>query len=324
MAFTRVEPKCKYADLDKLSLLERACSELEYEGKLPKGDGDLKAKRAPITIVYQCKERILVQEMLFTFKMEKEIGITVWTPYPNHADEKKRVRKNLSSVKSTSAPCVQIQDKSLEKKSLGENIMAVERGEESYAVVCKKNVKDGKGHHWKKRAAEGTFPRLSDTVKIWLYRLRKMEYIFFRRYYNGDFPKNEVLPWKTTHTMNKVGSTGRVVYLQLLFLARDDVIIWGREDNLKVGFYGILWFIVHRENIGIFNECYVPSKQGVDPNNKNPCKKTISKIWKTIGFVEKYDISEGYYIFYYDEDFKEGQRKMHAKQHELQRSRLNM
>ena len=159
---------------------------------------------------------------------------------------------------------------------------------------------DAKTRRWTVIEKEGDRLVIHACLRMWKERKESMETFFCQMVKDGHFPPEEKLPWKEpgVNCLRCVNSL-KVVYMQLYFLKFADLILWDMDKKRENCFFGITWFAVPYSNLSTFDKCMVPSGTMMTNRDKNPCKKTVDRIWKTCGFniVKDYKLQALLFVF---------------------------
>jgi hypothetical protein len=170
-------------------------------------------------------------------------------------------------------------------------------------------------NHMKLKVSNRTFVNPNLSIKLWREKKNNMEKLVAECIHSGLLPKNTVLPWvKNPRLWKGRRNQCKVVYMQLLIFETQNIITWDQEDsNTQESFYGKKWFFIPLENIHLFDQGVVPTTFFISHLSRNPCKKTIARIWNICGFRSKYDENSQSYLFYYSSAEKRKQLRRKAK-----------
>jgi hypothetical protein len=146
-------------------------------------------------------------------------------------------------------------------------------------AVCKK---DRRGLHWADKVKDGKPPTASGGNIEWAQRekVREEEYQAFMTARKLD----PSLPWKINGAVRTAGNTKKVIYMELLMLHyNQSVTRVERLTGTAEGLFGIVGFAVPPGGREAFDAGSVPS---ID-SSAGTARKSVSKIWKTAGFLEE-------------------------------------
>ena len=164
---------------------------------------------------------------------------------------------------------------------------------------------DRRGQHWKDKVAQGAGPTPSRATAEWAaVRERKEAEVAALLRERGIDP---TMPWNRPGA-RRLGNTGKVLYMLLVeHRLRGRVALdWAAGGG---GFCGIERVVVAGEHREAFDAGLIPSACSREMAGPQPQRKTVAKMWRTAGLVER--MEGGGLVYEYDEGVRRRIKAQH-------------